>query len=118
MPRYGVGNAKVTPISTAGTTTLNPGQGANTEIVGQFGVLYGVNVQSVGTSFAVSLYDVKLPNGLGTNTATSTKTICTCTASAVGQSVSAGVGDVGARYGGALVAVASGTGGQFNVLWD
>lgn len=123
MPLPQVGNCQYTKISSAGTSTLNPGQagvpgqGAQGTLPTTFGVLYGVDQVAAGTSFAFTALDLIPPSGLGTNTATLTNTLLNGTGSA-GQSFVAGVSGLGIRYKGALVIVTSGTPGVINALWD
>lgn len=102
----GVGNCQYTPISTAGTTTLNPGQASGPPI--QPGVLYGMQQLTPGTNFGALFLDIF---------GTTTNTIITGTGTA-GQIFPAGVPGFGVRYRGALVVVTSGTPGALNALWD
>lgn len=111
------GNSRYTPLNTAGTTTLNPGQAG--PIPSSFGALYGFSVVAAGTGFGVTLLDC-IPGtpaqiGAGTNTVTNTLMNGTGTA---GQSFPAGIQGEGVRYQGALIAVTTGTPGVVNVLWD
>ena len=121
-------NANYTPISTAGTTTLNagpPAQGPGVG-VGIPGALYGAVVMNMGTATgtftaavpAINIYDIIPAQG---NNAISTNTLMVATGTALQQSIAAGIYDIAPRYRGALVAVTSvtqGTAGAFNVLWD
>lgn len=116
------GNVQYTVLNTAGTTTLNQGQGAivqgavgySGKLPATYGVLYGTDTIDAGTSFAYTLYDIIQPSGLGTDTAITTNTLMNGT-DTKGSSRSAGVSGVGMRYRGALVAVTSGTPGIVNV---
>lgn len=119
----GENNCQYTPLNTAGTTTLNPGQ-SGAPGVGQqgggpssFGVLYGVATLAPGTGFGFTAYDLIPPTGIGTNTATVTNTLMNGTNSA-GVVQSAGLAGMGVRYKGALIVVTSGTPGLLNALWD
>lgn len=126
MPLQQVGNCQYTAISTAGTTTLNPGQagvpgpGAQGSLPTTFGVLYGVSQVSAGTGFAFTVYDI-VPNTpaqiAASGTGSQTNTLLNGTGTA-GQSFPAGISDEGVRYKGALVVVTSGTPGAINALWD
>lgn len=111
----GVDNCQYTAISTAGTTTLNPGQAG--PIASQAGILYGLQQIAPGTSFAATVLDIIPPSNIGTNTTVTTNTLLSGTGSA-GQRFVAGLEGVGVRYRGALVVVSSGTPGQINALWD
>jgi len=124
MPlQLGEANGQYTPITTAGTTTLNPGQsgvpgvGQQGQQPSSFGVLYGATVASAGTAFAINIYDIIPPTGLGTNTATQSNLLLSGTATQ-GVNLSAGPAGIGVRYKGALVAVTSGTPGAINAIWD
>lgn len=108
----GEGNCQYTALSTAGTSTLNPGQASGPPT--SFGVLYGVSQISAGTSFAFTALDIVPASG---SVAASTNTLMNGTGSA-GQSFTAGIGGVGVRYKGALVFVTTGTPGLINALWD
>lgn len=108
----GVGNGQYTAISTAGTTTLNPGQAG--PIASQPGVLYGMTQIAAGASFAATVLDIIPASGA---TAITTNTLLSGTGTA-GQRFVAGLEGVGVRYRGALVVVSSGTPGQINALWD
>lgn len=113
MPlNLGQGNCQYTAINTAGTTTLNPGPASGTPTT--FGVLYGVATLAVGTGFGYTLYDIVPQVG---NVAASTNTLMNGSA-ALGNPLVAGIGGVGVRYKGALVAVTTGTPGSINALWD
>lgn len=113
MPaQLGVGNCQYTAISTAGTTTLNPGQAG--PLAASPGVLYGMVTVAVGTGFAATVYDI-VPASAAV--AITTNTLLSGTGSA-GQRFPAGLEGVGVRYRGALVVVSSGTPGQINALWD
>jgi hypothetical protein len=112
----GVGNGQYTAISTAGTTTLNPGQPAGAPPPAP-GVLYGLTQIAPGTSFAATVLDLVPPSNIGTNTTTITNTLLSGTGTA-GQRFVAGLEGVGVRYRGALVVVSTGTPGQINALWD
>lgn len=91
-----------TVISTAGTTAVASGGG----------IYYGVNVISIGTTWAVTPYDVVVA-GTTTNTLAAT-----ATATAAGLLGTPGASGVGVRFVGQLALVTSGTPGQFNALWD
>ncbi len=91
-----------TVISTAGTTAVATGGG----------VYYGVNVISIGTTWAVTPYDVVV-SGTTTNTLAAT-----ATATAAGLLGAPGASGVGVRFLGQLALVTTGTPGQFNALWD
>lgn len=122
MPlQLGESNCQYTPLSTAGTTTLNPGPApAGPGVQGSpstFGVLYGLATLAAGTGFGATVYDIIVPNGLGTNTATITNTLMNGTNTA-GVVQAAGIPGIGVRYKGALVAVVTGTPGLLNALWD
>lgn len=108
----GIGNCQYTAISTAGTTTLNPGQASGPPT--SFGVLYGVAQVAAGTGFAFTVYDIVPAAG---QQAASTNTLINGTGSA-GQFFDAAAPDVGMRYKGALVVVTSGTPGLINACWD
>jgi len=105
------GNCQYTALTTVGTTTINPGQASGPPT--QPGAFYGANMVSVGTSFGVTVYDIYVAG-----TATTTVILATGTSTAVGGLVSPGPGPLGVRYRGALVAVTTGTAGQYNALWD
>lgn len=107
-----MGNCGYSVLSTAGTTTLNPGQAAGRATT--FAVLYGAATLDAGSSFAYSIYDI-VPQ-IGATPAT-TNTLMNGTNSA-GSVQAAGLGGVGVRVKGALVAVTAGTPGKINVLWD
>jgi len=114
MPQVlGQGNCQYTVLSTAGTSTLNPGQASGPAIA--CGVIFGANVQAVGTSFALTMVDIIPASG---NVAVSTSTLLNGTATAIGQRLVAGLEGVGVRYKGALVAIVTGTAGAYNALWD
>jgi hypothetical protein len=110
----GNGNLQYTPISTAGTTTLNPGQSAGVQSA--CGVLGGVVAIAAGTTWAFTAYDI-IPATPGGGAA-STNTLLNGTATAQNQQFSAGLNGDCVRYRGALVIVTSGTPGVFNALWD
>lgn len=112
MPNLYQGNCQYTPLNTAGTTTLNPGQASGPP--SSFGVLYGVATLAAGTAFACTVLDI-VPQ-MGQNPAT-TNTLMNGTNSA-GVVQAAGIPGVGVRYKGALVAITSGTPGLLNALWD
>lgn len=113
MPlQLGEGNGQYTAISTAGTSTLNPGQASGPPT--SFGVLYGVNQVAPGTSFAFTVLDIVPQQG---SVAVQTNTLMNGTGSA-NQQFNGGVPGVGVRYKGALVVVTTGTPGLINVLWD
>jgi hypothetical protein len=103
------GNCQYTLLNTAGTTTIN---NANLGTITPAGVFYGMLQLAPGTTFAATIYDI-YATGLTTNTAT----LLTGTGTA-GQVFTPGPAGVGVRYRGALVAVASGTPGAINALWD
>jgi hypothetical protein len=108
----GIGNCQYTAISSAGTTTLNPGQASGPAT--SFGVLYGVGQVAAGTGFGFSVLDIVPPAG---QQAASTNTLINGTGSA-GQFFDAAAPDVGVRYRGALVVVTTGTPGAINAFWD
>ena len=111
-------NCQYTALIAAGTTTLNPGQPAGQPAnPAMFGVLYGAEVISPGTTFAVTFLDLIPPTGQGTNTATVTNTLMSGTGTA-GQLFVPGPAGLGVRYRGALLAVTTGTPGIINALWD
>lgn len=110
----GIGNCQYTALTTAGTTTLNQGQSASS-VAGPpsgVGVFYGLYQLASGTTFAATVYDIYVA---GTTTATATLATGTGTA---GQTFAPTPTGVGVRYRGALVAVATGTPGAINALWD
>jgi hypothetical protein len=114
------GNCGYTPITAAGTTTLNPGPAAGPGVglasPATFGAFYGASWYATGTTFAITVYDVQTTvNQNGTTTVTNTLMNGTGTA---GQVISAGPPGVGVRYKGALVCVTTGTPGGINALWD
>ena len=120
------GNSQYTAISTAGTTTLNPGQagvpgpGAQGSLPTSFGALDGVSQVSAGTGFGFTLYDI-VPNTpaqiAASGTGSQTNTLMNGTGTA-GQVFPAALAGVGLRYKGALIAVTTGTPGSINVSWD
>ena len=112
MPLRAVGNCQYTPINTAGTTTLNPGQPGNPAI--DPGVFYGVEQLAPGTGFLFTVYDIVPATP---NAAVSTNTLLNGTGSA-GQVFAPGPAGIGVRYRGALVVVTAGTPGAINALWD
>ena len=115
MPQVlSAGNLQYTVLSTAGTTTLNPGQGQGVQ--SQPGVFGGVLVVAVGTTWAFTAYDI-IPASPG-GAAASTNTLLNGTATAAGQQFPAGLVGENVRYRGALVIVTSGTPGIFNAQWD
>lgn len=109
----GIGNCNYTPITSAGTTTLNPGQAAGPPT--SFGVLYGVSQVSAGTGFGFTVYDIVPAQGAAVPAQTNTLINGTGTA---GQFFDAAAPDVGMRYKGALVVVTTGTPGVLNACWD
>lgn len=120
MPLAQVGNCQYTPISAAGTTTLNPGQAAaQGSLPTTFGVLYGVSQIAAGTAFAFTVYDLVpgTPAQLAAGTNTVTNTLLNGTGTA-GQGFPAGLQGEGVRYKGALVVVTAGVPGAINALWD
>jgi hypothetical protein len=113
MPlQLGEGNCQYTPIVSAGTTTLNPGQASGPPT--SFGVLYGVSQLGAGTGFGFTVYDIVPGRG---QVAAATNTLLNGTGSA-NQNFPAGVPGIGVRYQGALVVVTVGTPGVINALWD
>jgi hypothetical protein len=78
------------------------------------GCLYGFNTLSVGTSFAVTFYDV-IQGVPGSPSTLTTNTLMNGTGTA-NQILTPG--PVGVRFKGSLVAVTSGTPGAINALWD
>ena len=116
-PQLGEGNCGYTVLSTAGTTTLNPGQSGPR--AASNGVLYGATLIGLGTAPTLAIVDIIPPSGIGTNTTTVTNTLLTAAGTAVGQNFSAGTPGVGVRYLGALVAInGGGVAGSWNALWD
>jgi hypothetical protein len=124
------GNAQVTAITTAGTTTLNPGQqgmvqpggqplGQSGNLAASPGVFYGFDWTATGTSYAATAVDLVPPTlaqyNAGTGTQTFTLANGTLTA---GQRQVAGLEGVGVRYRGALVVITAGTPGAVNALWE
>lgn len=109
------GNCQYTPISTSGTTTVDPGRTDGNPPGQPPGAFYGFEVLAVGTSWVVTALDI-IVQATGTGTTTTTNTIATGTASAQGQIV--GPSPLGIRYKGSLVIVTSGTAGAGNALWD
>lgn len=115
MPQVlGVGNLQYTALTTAGTTTLNPGQSSG--VASQPGVLGGFVAVGLGTAWAFTAYDIIPPTPGGAPS--STNTLLNGTATAAGQQFSAGLNGDNVRYRGALVVVTTGTPGVFNALWD
>jgi hypothetical protein len=110
------GNCNYTPLA-AGTTTVNAGP-ANVE-PGYFGVFYGFNLTGLGTatSLVLAAYDVQTNQASGTPVLT-TNTLMVGTGTGAGQVLAAGPGELGLRYLGALVVVATGTSASANALWD
>jgi len=102
---YSPGCSNYTPLSTAGTATIDNSSG---------GILYGFNAISTGTSWTITAYDVYV-QGTATNT---NQLIATQTAAATGFQGNPGSGGTGVRYNGSLVVVTTGTPGLWNVLWD
>jgi hypothetical protein len=127
--QYAHYNCNYTPISTAGTTTVDPGP-ASPGIgvgIGNFGVFYGVSALNAGTATGtftsaiptVAVYDI-IP-AQGNNAVTTNTLLGLQTATGAGQNFQANVGAPGPRYRGALVvvtAVTQGTAAGFNVFWD
>lgn len=110
------GNCNYTPISTLGTTTVNPGPAAAGQSFA--GVFYGFNVLSTGTAgMGLAAYDI-FTTVTGTGTVTSTNQLLAATTTGPGQVVSAAPGELGIRYRGSLVVVTTGTAGGVNALWD
>ena len=127
MPLRQVGNAQVTALTTAGTTTLNPGQpgmvgstlGQSGNLPAEQGVLYGLDTVAAGTAFACTVVDIVPPTLAQFNAGTSTQTFTLLSGTGTaGQSLQAGVPGFGVRYKGALVAITTGTPGIINALWD
>ena len=126
LSNIGQGNCQYTALTTAGTTTLNPGSPLGQSTAGQnvfggggpqeSGVLYGMLELAAGTTFAATFYDI-ITTVTGTGTATVTNTLLSGTGTA-GQNIPAGPPGIGVRYRGALVVVTSGTPGVINALWD
>jgi len=111
-------NAGYTPLTTAGTYTLNPGPGSPGQGVGVGtpGALYGIYATVFGTSPVFTAYDIVPARG---NVATATNILLNGTATAVNQSYLPLTGAMlGIRYTGALVVVVTGTANTLNVLWD
>jgi hypothetical protein len=115
-PQLGVGNSQYTPLSTAGTTTLNQGQVGPRALSN--GVLYGASCVLFGTAPVLQVLDIIQPSNIGTNTTTVTNTLLNGTFTAAGQTFTAGIAGVGVRYQGALVAVYAGVASAVNALWD
>lgn len=119
MPQVqGQGNCQYTVLNTAGTTTLNPGPQqppAPSIVPSQICVFFGLECIAPGTTFAVTVYDITpaTPGGA----AAGTNTLLSGTGTA-GQFFAPGAAGVGVRVRGALVAVATGTPGAYNALWD
>ena len=114
----GIGNAGYTPLTTAGTYTLNPGPGTpgvGVTAAGSPGALYGVYVTTFGTSPVFSAYELKVGA-----TSTTTSILMNGTATAVNQSFTplTGAAVPGIRYTGGLIIVVTGTANGMNVLWD
>jgi hypothetical protein len=111
------GNCQYTALTTAGTTTINqrpsaPGAVYPVNYGGAPGAFYGLEQLATGTSFGAVIYDIYYAG-----TATSTATLVSGTGTA-GQFFSPSGSSLGVRYRGSLVAVASGTPGAMNALWD
>lgn len=116
MPQVlGEGNCQYTPMSTAGTYTLNAGPAFGPP--SQPGVFFGMQAIGSGTSWAFTAFDVLPPAQPGGSSA-GTNTLLNGTTTAAGQQFPAGVTGLGVRYRGALVIVVTGTPGAFNGLWD
>lgn len=102
---HNVANASTySVITTAGTTTVAQGGG----------IYFGVNAISTGTSFTVTPFDIIVS---GTTTTTNQLNAIS-TAAALGFQAAPGGAGVGVKFAGALTLVTTGTGGQYNVLWD
>lgn len=115
-PQLGVGNSQYTPLSTAGTFTLNPGQAGPR--ASSNGVLYGASCVLFGTAPVISIFDVIPPSNIGTNTTTTTNALLQGTFTAAGQVLPTNSAGLGVRYQGALVAVYAGVASTVNALWD
>lgn len=114
-PLLAVGNSGYTALSTAGTSTLNPGASISG---GAFGVLYGASCAQFGTGPSVTISEVIPPTNQGTNTTTTTTILMQGTFTAAGQVIPSNSAGLGVRYRGNLVAVYAGVASQVNVLWD
>ena len=105
---YSPGCANYTPITTAGTTTLDSGGG----------IFYGFTAISAGTGFTIVPYDI-FTSTVGTTTSTTTNQLyAIATAGGLTGTVNIAAGAAGVRYNNQLVIVTAGTPGSFNVLWD
>jgi hypothetical protein len=111
-------NCNYTSISTAGTTTIDPGPSSPGVGVGvgNYGAFYGASCVNAGTSWSIVIYDI-IP-AQGTKAVTTNTLLPLQTATSAGQSFQANTGAPGPRYRGALVAVTAGTPGGFDVFWD
>lgn len=111
-------NAGYTPLTTAGTYTLNPGPASPGPGVGVGtpGAVYGVYATVFGTSPVFTVYDIVPARG---TIAVATNILLNGTGTAVNQSFNPLSGAlIGVRYTGALVVVVTGTANTLNVLWD
>jgi hypothetical protein len=106
------GNCQYTLLNTAGTTTINQAPQAPSNA--QLGAFYGLSQITAGTTFGVTVYDIIPAVG---SVAVATNTLITGTGTA-GQTFLPAGSSLGVRYRGALVAVAAGTPGAVNLLWD
>lgn len=113
MPLQQIGNCQYTPISTAGTSTLNPGQASGPPT--SAGVFYGILQVAAGTGFGFTVLDV-VP-AQGSAIAVQTNTLLNGTGTA-GQYFPVASQGVGVRYKGALLVVTTGTPGLINADWD
>jgi hypothetical protein len=118
------GNCNYTPLSTAGTYTLDPGVSPPAGQVGGLlrshpGVFYGVAVIGVGTAAVYSAFDVLPPASPGGASPGTNTLMGLSTATAVGQQFIAGLQGVGVRFKGQLLLVVAATApGAANALWD
>lgn len=119
------GNCNYTPLSTAGTYTLDPGLPASGLPAGQGlvrsqpGVFYGVAITAVGTGATYQALDVLPPATPGGTSAGTNTLMGLQTATAVGQILAAAPPGFGVRYRGQLLLVVAATAaGAANGLWD
>lgn len=109
-------NVRYTPLSTIGTTTVEPGAPPQDPgLAGRYCTLYGVQCLS-GTAFGVAVYDMQVVV-TGTGTITNTNTLITGTITAGQSLLPLGGSSQGVRVRGGLVVVTTGT-GTGNLAWD